>query len=196
MRFLIFILFLFLIFGCKNKQEENKLNLLVHKNYFSISENDRKIDSINKIPRSDSREFLEIKKDPLYNEDYHIGAIHFLIVDSTKSFYLINSLENPVLICGNISPLTKQDSLRKVRESIIKISQSKPVNTKLIINILKQNKEKLLAYQVPLQISFALKSDTLIGNSMFKIVKFMEQNKMQLYVIRKMNTEELKKTAQ
>ena len=91
---LIFILF----FSCKKKENEIVLNPLIHKNYFSVSENDKKLDSIRNNQKS---EYPEINIDKRYNKQYHLGGIHFLIEDSLRSYYLINYVKNPVLMCGN-----------------------------------------------------------------------------------------------
>lgn len=180
---------------CSCKKIENEKNLtLAHKEYFSISENNQKLDSIKNI-RKDSREALEIHLDKRFNTNYHMGGIHFLIEDSIKSYYLVNYLENPFMMCGNIEPLSKQDSINLVNESIEKIKNIKPIKTREIKNVLKKYQSKILSEKsnIPIEITFALKNDTLIGNSMYNILQFMEKNKMYIYNIRQMNDDELRK---
>lgn len=185
---LIFILF----FSCKKKENEIVLNPLIHKNYFSVSENDKKLDSIRNNQKS---EYHEINIDKRYNKQYHLGGIHFLIEDSLRSYYLINYVKNPVLMCGNIPPFSKIDSAKIVNENIEKIQRIKPVKTHEIIQILKKYQSKITSNNnhTPLQISFALKNDTVRGNTMYNILQFMEKNKMSYYEIRRMNYDELKK---
>ena len=72
---------LFILLGCTEKLKKKDSNLIVHKRYFSVSENNKKIDSIENIPLSHDREQLRIIKDKRFNEVYHIGAIHFLIIN-------------------------------------------------------------------------------------------------------------------
>ena len=194
MRLAIFLTIIFLLSGCSKKQNDDDLKLLVHKNYFSVSENNRKIDSIKNNRESDSLEIIEIREDKRYNDHYHIGAIHFIISDSSKSFYLINYLENPVLICGNLTALSREDSIKVVNKNILKIQKSTAIKTDDIIQILKKNKVNIVNNSpIPLQITFALKNDTLKGDTIYNIINFMEKNKMSLYDIRTINQEERNK---
>jgi hypothetical protein len=194
MKVIYCILILILFYSCKKVEKEINLTPLIHKAYFSVSENDKKLDSTRNIKRNDSREILEINIDKRYNKDYHIGGIHFLIQDSTKSYYFINYLENQVIICGNISPLLKEDSIKIINENIEKIQNIKPIKTNEIIDILKKYQNKIVSKgNSPLQISFALKNDTIYGTTMYNILQFMEKQKMSLYEIRRMNNAELKK---
>ncbi len=196
MKIIYCIIFFILFCSCKKNEKEINLTPLIHKSYFSVSENNRKIDSIRNIKKNDSLEILEINVDKRYNENYHIGAIHFLIQDSIKSFYLVNYLENEILMCGNVTPLSKNDSIRIISENIEKIQIAKSIKTNSIIEILKKYQNKIVSKknQIPLQISFALKNDTLRGSTMYNILQFMAKNKMGLYEIRKMNDDELKRT--
>lgn len=194
MRLAIFLTIIFLLSGCSKKQNDDDLKLLVHKNYFSVSENNRKIDSIKNNRESDSLEIIEIREDKRYNDHYHIGAIHFIISDSSKSFYLVNYLENPVLICGNLTALSREDSIKVVNKNILKIQKSTAIKTDDIIQILKKNKVNIVNNSpIPLQITFALKNDTLKGDTIYNIINFMEKNKMSLYDIRTINQEERNK---
>ena len=190
--FLILTLILFL--GCKKSENKDELNSLIHKNYFSVTENNNKLDSIRNIKRNDSIEVIEINNDKRFNSHYYLGGIHFLITDSLNSYYLINYLENPILMCGNIPQISKIDSVKIVNESISKIKKIQPIRTNEIVRILEKYKSKIVAKPIPLLITFAIKSDTLKGNSMYNIIEFMEKNKMSYYDIRKMNKDELNST--
>ena len=184
---------LFILLSCTEKLKKKDSNLIVHKRYFSVSENNKKIDSIENIPLSHDREQLRIIKDKRFNEVYHIGAIHFLIINEKQSYYLINYLEPQILMCGNVSPMTVKDSINAVNESISKLKKIKPIETREICKFLsKYQKQTYSDGRVPLEISFALKNDTLKGDTMYNIIEFMENNNMKSYSMRRMNNDELK----
>ena len=193
-RILTFSIFL-LILSCKKTAEDKKDgNPFVNKNYFSVSENDRKIDSTLNIKVKDSVERpLPITYDKKYNPDYSIGAIHFLIEDNEKSYYVIKDLEPFILICGNVDPMSKRDSINSINKSIKIIQKAKPIATSEIEKILYQHREKIVnnISNMPLPISFALKDDTLKGQAMYTIIRFMEDRKMYIYSIRRMSEEEI-----
>ena len=184
---------LFILLSCTEKLKKKDSNLIVHKRYFSVSENNKKIDSIENIPLSPDREQLRIIKDKRFNEDYYIGAVHFLIINEKQSYYLINYLEPQILMCGNVSPMTVKDSINAVNESISKLKKIKPIETREICKFLsKYQKQTYSDGRVPLEISFALKNDTLKGDTMYNIIEFMENNNMKSYSMRRMNNDELK----
>lgn len=184
---------LFILLSCTEKLNKKDSNLIVHKRYFSVLENNKKIDSIENIPLSHDREQLRIIKDKRFNEVYHIGAIHFLIINEKQSYYLINYLEPQILMCGNISPMTVKDSINAVNESISKLKKIKPIESREICKFLsKYQKQTYSDGRVPLEISFALKNDTLKGDTMYNIIEFMENNNMKSYSMRRMNNDELK----
>ena len=184
---------LFILLSCTEKLNKQDSNLIVHKRYFSVLENNKKIDSIENIPLSHDREQLRIIKDKRFNEVYHIGAIHFLIINEKQSYYLINYLEPQILMCGNVSPMTVKDSINAVNESISKLKKIKPIETREICKLLsKYQKQTYSDGRVPLEISFALKNDTLKGDTMYNIIEFMENNNMKSYSMRRMNNDELK----
>ncbi len=184
---------LFILLSCTEKLNKKDSNLIVHKRYFSVSENNKKIDSINNIPLSSDREQLRIIKDKRLNEDYHIGAVHFLIINEKQSYYLINYLEPQILMCGNASPMTVKDSIKSVNESISKLKKIKPIETTKICDFLSNYQKQIYNDgRIPLEISFALKNDKLKGDTMYNIIEFMESNNMKSYFIRRMNNEELK----
>ena len=184
---------LFILLSCTEKLKKKDSSLIVHKKYFSVSENNKKIDSIENIPLSHDREQLRIIKDKRFNENYHTGAIHFLIINEKQSYYLINYLEPQILMCGNVSPMTVKDSINAVNESISKLKKIKPIETREICKFLsKYQKQTYSDGRVPLEISFALKNDTLKGDTMYNIIEFMENNNMKSYSMRRMNNDELK----
>ena len=184
---------LFILLNCTKTIKNEDSKLIVHKKYFSVSENNKKIDSIDNIPRSPDREQLRIIKDKRFNEDYYIGAVHFLIINEKQSYYLINYLEPQILMCGNVSPMTVKDSINAVNESISKLKKIKPIETREICKFLsKYQKQTYSDGRVPLEISFALKNDTLKGDTMYNIIEFMENNNMKSYSMRRMNNDELK----
>ena len=184
---------LFILLSCTEKLKKKDSSLIVHKKYFSVSENNKKIDSIENIPLSHDREQLRIIKDKRFNENYHTGAIHFLIINEKQSYYLINYLEPQILMCGNVSPMTVKDSINAVYESISKLKKIKPIETREIYKFLsKYQKQTYSDGRVPLEISFALKNDTLKGDTMYNIIEFMENNNMKSYSMRRMNNDELK----
>lgn len=195
MKFISSLFVLFLLFNCsKNTKEENKL--LINKNNFSVSEFDRKLDSLNNFYTKNDSIPPIIKYDKRLNKSYMNGAIHFLILDKNNSYYVINYLKPFILMCGNTPILSKQDSINFVKESNQLTDKIKPIKTSEIIKILQQNQKAIVnsENQNPLNISFALKNDTLKGSIMYNIIRFMENNKMKLYTIRIMNEYELVKT--
>ena len=44
---------------------------------------------------------------------------------------------------------------------------------------------------MPLQISFALKDDSLKGQTMYNIIRFMDDSQMYIYTIRRRNNDEI-----
>lgn len=175
-----FILFTFL--SCEAKTETEDLPLLVHKNYFSLTENNRKLDSISKL---NSEEGL-VSFDDWNEKDTHsvVGAIHFLIVDENQSFYLINYLDKMDL---PIYQASIGDTLTIDTEALYE--NLEPIQTREITHILSKYKDKI-AVDFPLLISFGLKNDTLQGDTMYRIIYFLETNQMNRYLIRKMNKTE------
>ena len=190
---LLISIILFILLNCTKTINNEDSKSIVHKKYFSVSENNKKIDSINNIPLSSDREQLRIIKDKRLNEDYHIGAVHFLIINEKQSYYLINYLNPQILMCGKVSPMTVKDSIKSVNESISKLKKIKPIETTKICNFLSNYQKQIYNDgRLLLEVSFAMKSDTLKGDTMYNIIKCMEDSKMKSYFIRRMNNEELK----
>ena len=190
---LLISIILFILLNCTKTINNEDSKSIVHKKYFSVSENNKKIDSINNIPLSSDREQLRIIKDKRLNEGYHIGAVHFLIINEKQSYYLINYLEPQILMCGNVPPMTVKDSINTVNERISKLKKINPIETREISKVLsKYQKQIFNDRSIILEVSFALKNDTLKGDTMYNIIEFMENNNMKSYYIRRMNNDELK----
>lgn len=192
---IILLSFLFLVLSCTKSVEEKKDgNRFVNKYYFSVSENDLKIDSILKIKLNDSIERPPpFPIDKRFNSDYSVGAIHFLIENNEKSFYVIKDLEPLILMCGNIDPMSKQDCINSVNSSIKIIQKAQSIATSAIEKVLYDHRKKIVnnISNRPLPISFALKDDTLNGQTMYNIIRIMKDSKMFIYNIRRMNKDEL-----
>ena len=193
-RILIFSIFLLILSCNKTTEEKNDGNQFVNKNYFSVSEYDRKMDSLSNIKVNDSIEIpppFPIEK--RFNPDYSLGAIHFLIEDNEKSYYVVKDLEPFILMCGNVDPMSKRDSINSINKSIKIIQKARPIATSAIEKLLYEHRDKIVNNQSnrPLQISFALKDDSLKGQTMYNIIRFMEDSKMYIYTIRRMNKDEI-----
>lgn len=183
-----------LILSCKETAEDKKDgNPFVNKNYFSVSEYDGKIDSTRINFVNDSLQILDNIIDKRFNPNYSLGAIHFLIEDNEKSYYVVKDLEPFILMCGNVDPMSKSDSINSIKKSIKIIQKAKPIATSAIEKILYEHREKIVnnISNIPLKISFALKDDSLKGQTMYNIIRFMEDSKMYIYRIRRMNKDEI-----
>ena len=192
-RILTFSIFL-LILSCKKTAEDKKDgNPFVNKNYFSVSEYDRKVDSTRINFVNDSLQILDNIIDKRFNSDYSLGAIHFLIEDNEKSYYVVKDLEHFILMCGNVDPMSKRDSINSINKSVKIIQKAKPIATSSIEKILYEHRDKIVNNKsdIPMQISFALKDDSLKGQTMYNIILFMDDSKMYIYTIRRMNKDEI-----
>lgn len=196
MKLIIPLFFILLLFNCsQSKKEEDPL--LVSKNNFSVSGFYKKLDSLNEVhSKNDSSEVYIPTYDKRLNKDYVHGAIHFLILDKDNSYYVIDHLKPFILLCGNTGEFLKQDSIDFIEKSNLLTDQSQPIRTSEITKILNQHQSAIVNTQDtnhPLNISFALKNDTLEGSTMYRIISFMENHGMKSYSIRRMNAYELKK---
>ncbi|MGH1516212.1 hypothetical protein [Chryseobacterium sp. JK1] len=198
MKFIISILFFVLLFNCsKTKEKEDRL--LIPENDFSVSDFDKKIDSLKQAYKNDSLKIIMPHEfDKRFNKNYLSGSIHFLIIDKNKSFYVIKSLKSNFSMCLNTAPFSKQDSIYLIEQENGLIDKAEPIKTTDIINLLKKNRNSIVNTENnnPLMISFALKDNTLKGSSMYGIISFMERNGMNSYTIRRMNEYELRKVSQ
>lgn len=193
MKLIINIVFLTFIFSCTKTQKEEKKEF-ISKEYFSVSEFIKKIDSLqSNAVKADSLIPMMPKEEKRLNKNYFQGSIHFLILDEDNSYYVIKSLEPQILMCGVSSVLSKQDSLAYISNSNQITDRIQPIKTSEITKILEKHKSAILNSHSnsPLIISFALKKDTLKGPTAYNIISFMEKDKMQLYTFRRMNEYEL-----
>ncbi|SFJ14776.1 hypothetical protein SAMN05421638_2303 [Kaistella treverensis] len=176
---------------CETKKEKN--NLIISKNNFSVSGFDKKLDS---LKNNNSKIGLETVSEINYNENYLNGALHFLIIDENNAYYVITPKKSFVFIYGNENKFSKKDSLNYIEKSKEIINNITQIKTSEITQILKQNRHAILNTEnrIPLNISFALKNDSLRGSQMHDIISYMENNGMKSYTIRRMNQYETKKT--
>lgn len=197
MKLIIYILFLGVIFSCsKTEKEESKL--FISKNNFIVSDFNKKLDSLaQSYIKNDSLELpIPVKYDKRLNKNYSVGNIHFIVLDENTSYYIINSLEPNFLICGNEALFSQQDSIHFIEKNNKLIDKSQPIKTSEITKILRQNQKRIVNTErnILLNISFAFKSDTLQGPTMYNIIHFMENNGMKIYTIRRINDYELQRT--
>lgn len=193
MKFILNIVFLTFVFSCTKTQNEEKKEF-ISREYFSVSEFSKKIDSLkSNAAKADSLIPIIPKEEKRLNKNYFQGSIHFLILDEHNSYYVINSLEPQISMCGVSPEHSEQDSLAYISNSNQITDKIKPIKTSEITKILKKHKPAILhSYNnSPLIISFALKKDTLKGPTVYNIISFMEKDKMQLYTFRRMNEYEL-----
>ena len=191
MKYLIQFLIITTIVSCH--KDDKKIN---PKNYYSISENKAKQDSLIKnIEKDSNRELPPLPAiDKKLNLNYQIGAIHFMILDTITTYYYVNKLESDFMMCGNdYMPFNKKDSLNYIKRSIDKLSSAKRIKTKEIPQILNlYRKEIVMNPSLPLIISFSSKNDTIKGDIMKNIFSFMENKGMKRYFIRRFNEAEIK----
>lgn len=193
MKFIINIVILTFVFSCTKTQNEEKKEF-ISREYFSVSEFSKKIDSLKSSDvKADSLIPMMPKEEKRLNKNYFQGSIHFLILNEHNSYYVIKSLEPQISMCGVSSELSKQDSLAYISNSNQITDRIQPIKTSEITKILKKHRSAILnSYNnSPLTISFALKKDTLKGPTVYNIISFMEKDKMQLYTFRRMNEYEL-----
>lgn len=190
MKLIAYIFLSLLLFNCsQTKKEEDPL--FITKNNFSVSGFYKKLDSIKETHhKNDSLEVYLPIYDKRLNKNYLYGAIHFLILDKNNSYYVIDHLKPSILFCGNTGEFSTQDSIDFIKKSNLLIDQARPIKTSEITKILKQHQNAIVNTEDihhPLNISFALKNDTLEGSAMYTIINFMENNGMKSYTIRRMN---------
>ena len=176
---------LFSIISCNKPKEE----------YFSITENNRKMDSIYK-EMIEQGFVAEFDINQLLNYNYSMGSIHFLIYDSVDSYYRINNLNNTLLFCGNNNEFIEEDLRNDSIEFSNKIQEIKQIKTSQIIEILEKYQDIIVSKDnnPAKRISFALRNDTLKGATIRNITEFMSERNMNSYFFRRMNDIELKKT--
>ena len=193
MKYLSLIIILLFFTNCKN---ENLTD-----NSFVVSKYNENYDKlikelINKDSTNIYNEEIEVPEiyfDKKLNLNYRIGHIHFMILDTTTTYYYINSLEN-ISICGTDQSIemTEQDSINFTIENSKLLPYSKKIKTQQITKILNTYKKQINNNNgIPLTISFASKKDSIQGNIMQNILSYMDQNGIKSYYIRKFNESEL-----
>ncbi|MBA5628465.1 hypothetical protein [Moheibacter lacus] len=189
------ILFFGLIFllSCQPKEAtvEDEKNY-PRKDRFIVSENNRWLDSIKNAAFDKG---LEIEQKTLRGipSDFVSGKFHFIILDEEDAFYYSKAKTYPdVLLCGVID----NSDIERERKSFNKYLDSiQPIKLTDIRKYLTENRDEIIAgkeyRQSPVNITFALKNDTLKGSFMHDILNFMEDNGMNAYMIRRINNKEL-----
>ena len=124
---------------------------------------------------------------------YNIGNIHFMILDTSTTYFYINSLERTDICGTGYHPaMTKKDSIKYILENSKQIPFSKRIKTNQISDILNKYKKEILNdNDIPLMISFASKRDTVKGEIIPNLFSFMEKNGMKYYFIRRFNDAEI-----
>lgn len=189
------ILFFGLIFllSCQPKEAtvEDEKNY-PRKDRFIVSENDRWLDSIQNAQAEAGYEKVKIH---YVGSDFEntSGKFHFMILDEKNAFYYSKAKTYPdVLLCGIID----ESDIERERVNFTKYLDSiQPIQLNDIRKYLTENKDEIIAgkeyRQSPVNITFALKNDTLKGSFMHDILNFMEENGMHIYFIRRMNDSEI-----
>ncbi|HAD80575.1 MAG TPA: hypothetical protein DCF99_16075 [Flavobacteriaceae bacterium] len=131
--------------------------------------------------------------DKKINLNYNIGNIHFMIIDTSTSYFYINSLDSKFK-CGGTgfyTEMSKQDSINYIIENSKHIHLSKKIKTNQIPEIINKYKKEILNNNgIPLTISFSSKYDTVKGEIIPNIFSYLKQNGMNYYFIRRFNEAE------
>jgi hypothetical protein len=200
------LLFILIINGCQSSPKpELEKKIYPKKEYFSVSENDYYLDT---LLANHKRRFVEENKlnsnenDVEFNSEvrmdgvslkYITGKFHFLIMDSTQAFVLSRATKYlDIEICGN-SDAT--DSIREMKSIHYYLDSIQPIQLTRIPAYLKKNEDKIIEGKenrnLPALITFSLKNDTLKGSFIHDILDSMEKNRMNHYLIRRMNEIEM-----
>ena len=200
MKYIFSLLIILFFTNCKKSLNKDLAN-----HDFIVSKNNEKydklIESFMNRDSTDLEEGIEISEpdpepslfDKKLNQKYTIGSIHFMILDTSTTYYYINDLE-PKFTCGNehYQQMTIEDSINFIVENSKQIPFSKKIKTNQISEVLNQYKKEILNYNgTPFTISFASKHDTIKGEIMPNLFSFMEQNGMNSYFIRRFNEAEI-----
>ena len=198
MKYLFSLIIVIFFTNCKKSLNENILteNFVVSKyneKYEKLIESFISRDSINL-----DEEIEPIPEptllDKRLNQNYRIGSIHFMILDTTTTYFYINNLEHRFTCggTGNYQEMSKKDSINFIIENSKQIPFSKKIKTNQISDILNKYKKEILNDNgIPLVISFSSKYDTIKGDIIPNLFSFMEKNGMKYYFIRKFNDAEI-----
>ena len=200
MKYLFSLLIILFFTNCKKSLNEDSANqdfiVSKHKEKY-----DKLIESFMNRDSTDLEEGIEVSEpdpepslfDKKLNQNYTIGSIHFMILDTSTTYYYINDLE-PKFTCGtgHYQEMTIEDSINYIVENSKQIPFSKKIKTNQISEVLNQYKKEILNdFVIPFTISFASKHDTIKGEIMPNLFSFMEQNGMNSYFIRRFNEAEI-----
>ena len=182
-----------LIFSCQSKEKAvEEENVYPRKKWFSVTENDKRLDSVRIAFAKEGVEEIKISYVGTPS-DFPTGKFHFLILNE-KDAFMISRVKTYIdgMVCGTDSEKDYTFEKEKIESYLDSIQ---PIKLSEIQNYLLQNKDKIIAgkefRQSPAVVSFALKNDTLKGSFMHDILNFMESNGMRVYLIRRMNDKEL-----
>lgn len=83
--------------------------------------------------------------DKKLNPSYRIGNIHFMILDTSTTYFYINTLEHKFIYGTGYHPeMTKKDSINYIIENSKQIPFSKKIKTNQISDILNKYKTEIL----------------------------------------------------
>ena len=184
MKYFICAISILLFLNCKKTDNKN--------NEFIISKFNEKNDKLLEalvnndtafFSNNESEEYDVLMPEPIDKRldlKYNIGNIHFMILDTSTTYFYINSLERTDICGTGYHPaMTKKDSIKYILENSKQIPFSKRIKTNQISDILNKYKKEILNdNDIPLMISFASKRDTVKGEIIPNLFSFMEKNGM------------------
>lgn len=190
-----YLLMVILIFNCQSKEKTVEVKKTYPRNdRFIVSENDRWLDSIQNAIAKEGYEKAKITfiGDP-DSIHFSMGKFHFMVLDEQNAFVISRaSTYVDVVLCGTLVESDVEFKRNQINQYLDSI---RPIPLNEIKNYLKANKDEIIAGKEyrdsPVNITFALKRDTLKGPFMYDILNFMEENGMKIYTIRRMNGKEL-----
>ena len=201
MKYFICVITILIFINCKKTDNKN-----IKHNEFVISifneKNDKFVEALVNndtafFSKNESEEYDIPMPEPIdkrLNLKYNIGNIHFMILDTSITYFYINSLEHKFTCggMGNYQEMSKKDSINYIIENSKQIPFSKKINTNQISDILNKYKKEIINDNgIPLMISFSSKYDTIKGDIIPNLFTFMEKNGMKYYFIRKFNDAEI-----
>ncbi|MDH1884098.1 hypothetical protein [Empedobacter sp. GD03797] len=196
MKYLIILIITLFFTNCKKNINHNNSN----KDFIVSKFNEKHNKLIEAIINQDSAYFSSdpemLMPEPIdkkINLNYNIGNIHFMIIDTSTSYFYINSLDSKFK-CGGTgfyTEMSKQDSINYIIENSKHIHLSKKIKTNQIPEIINKYKKEILNNNgIPLTISFSSKYDTVKGEIIPNIFSYLKQNGMNYYFIRRFNEAE------
>ncbi|MGV0846654.1 hypothetical protein ACTS9T_08780 [Empedobacter falsenii] len=196
MKYLIILIITLFFTNCKKNINQNNSN----KDFIVSKFNEKHNKLIEAIINQDSAYFSSdpemLMPEPIdkkINLNYNIGNIHFMIIDTSTSYFYINSLDSKFK-CGGTgfyTEMSKQDSINYIIENSKHIHLSKKIKTNQIPEIINKYKKEILNNNgIPLTISFSSKYDTVKGEIIPNIFSYLKQNGMNYYFIRRFNEAE------